>query len=1061
MYNTFLNHSNDTHKHIIQAIILKLTDMESDLGLMLQELCISTATGTWLNEWGSWFGVRRKNRESDEDYSARIITSIKAPKSTLSALKDNAVNFLNSHYVDANYSESDIKVIEPYKFINAMSHRGTLSGMHRFPDGNYWRRNIVEISIPEEVTQEFIEMIDSIKAAGVQVLYSVEPLSGGILTGFSENENFFTDSNIIIERQSTRMSEGVLLSISSGGTLSGRRKLWGIEHSVIFDSDIVNMFRVWDKSYLFQNGVWLPVAVPTEVKTPSQLSVIHGTLSGYKLPYVEIKTLPQQLTEQEKKHLQAPIQREMFTVKSHILSTQARLSEDTALSGSYGETYKYKGHASKVDTMIDAVFRGAVTDLERLLHTEISIPVNRWGGTLSGKRTLWGSEVLLSGSPKRVDMRRVFSESEVFKYSKQLATPFRRYGVRQDADTAILSVQDGVLSGPHDAEISLIYNAGELIEEEQTFLQPDIATEIGFLKPQVISVHSRLSGANVMSGAYKDTHDRPLFEAKAELFAEDLSNAKALVNDLTFDMYIMRGLNDRRKNILSGRSSIATVDNIGLDIKHKDSSINWGSHVLTVAEVLQQFANKSIADLYDFEPITSIQGFVHSEFDLIVQASSVCKIEAKNPISAIELGYGIEIESGDDQFYCDSSVSLAYENMQDEYRITADKQLSQELLINSGDDTPAYISTDISLDYELDSSEQVLLGENTINRESIVNNLPWITSHIITVEDLLNEFDCLSVEEATIQIANYMPIHRHEISRFSDVLHDASYIQLNNDVAVSHCIDIQAQRGGDISREINLVSSAYFSDNAFNWGSPVLTVSEVCYQFAGKSLDELYNFKSPTSMQGAMDSDVHLKIQPSSVCLSITGKILSDSALEHETKTKESDTQFYFDTGVSIAKNTSQQDSYSVVTDRKIEYELLHNNIQPLPLHELTEISFAYAVDSSKQTLLIENTVGNESVMNNQPWISSHIILVKDLLHEFEYTSIDEIDGKIMNHLPIHRNDISSANEILHDSSHSEVSNDLEISHCVDVQMDAGTVKEINREMAFELSTSFRNTAFN
>ena len=83
------------------------------------------------------------------------------------------------------------------------------------------------------------------------------------------------------------------------------------------------------------------------------------------------------------------------------------------------------------------------------------------------------------------------------------------------------------------------------------------------------------------------------------------------------------------------------------------------------------------------------------------------------------------------------------------------------------------------------------------------------------------------------------------------------------------------------------------------------------------------------------------------------------------------------------------------------------------------------------------------------------------MLHEFEDIYIDEIDGKIMNRLPIHRNDISSANDILHDSSHSESSNDLEISHCVDVQMDAGSVSEINREMNFELSASFRNTAFN
>ena len=118
LYNTFLDKSNETHKTIIKAIMNQLGNVETDLNKMILELCILTATGDWLNEWGNWFGVYRRINESDSDFSERIIISIKSPKSTLHAIKEHSANFLNYEYsVESNskYTKDDIEIYEPWK----------------------------------------------------------------------------------------------------------------------------------------------------------------------------------------------------------------------------------------------------------------------------------------------------------------------------------------------------------------------------------------------------------------------------------------------------------------------------------------------------------------------------------------------------------------------------------------------------------------------------------------------------------------------------------------------------------------------------------------------------------------------------------------------------------------------------------------------------------------------------------------------------------------------------------------------------------------------------------
>lgn len=240
LYNITLGKANEVHRHTIQAIMLKLLDLEKDLDLMLMELCITTATGEWLDEWGSWFGVYRKLYEEDKIYSNRIISSIKAPKSTINAIKENAANFLNTTSGENKFTKEDIIVFEPYEYLAMYSHRGTLSGQHRFEDAEYWRRNVIDISLPADITQEFIDMLDTVRAAGVKVVYSVRPFKNTVISQY-ENSNIYSKNLIYHEFYVGPETQGNSLSLKNSYCfpLSGRRIIYGITVTIV--QELINL----------------------------------------------------------------------------------------------------------------------------------------------------------------------------------------------------------------------------------------------------------------------------------------------------------------------------------------------------------------------------------------------------------------------------------------------------------------------------------------------------------------------------------------------------------------------------------------------------------------------------------------------------------------------------------------------------------------------------------------------------------------------------------------------------------------------------------------------------
>lgn len=225
IFNTTLK-SDTVHHAVIQSIYDAFILVDNDIDLMRLEMCLSTASGSWLDYWGDFFTVYRKANESDSNYSRRIIEHVIRPKTTIPALKEYIVEYLNDEY-QTSYTLDDVQIKEPWKDIGKLSHKGLLSRDALFYSGDYYRHSIIDISIPEKLTQDLMDLVLSVKAAGVKVIWSFLN-SYGIVTGFNEANWAQADYARHIFMQTQRNAYGglILSNTSPFPLLSGRREIW-------------------------------------------------------------------------------------------------------------------------------------------------------------------------------------------------------------------------------------------------------------------------------------------------------------------------------------------------------------------------------------------------------------------------------------------------------------------------------------------------------------------------------------------------------------------------------------------------------------------------------------------------------------------------------------------------------------------------------------------------------------------------------------------------------------------------------------------------------------------
>ena len=225
IYKMNLTQSSKVHYAVIQSIYDLFVMAKDDIDLMRLEMCLSTATGKWLDTWGEYFAIYRKKDEGDDLYRTRIIDSIIKPKTTIPSIKDTVVDYLNNKY-DEEFTQTDVVIKEPWWWLSKYSHKGTLSHSTRMYSNDYWCHAVIDIQIPERVTRDLIDLVNAIKAAGVKVFWGTV-FTWDILSGFNNANDAWAAYSRHLKTKTQRNLNGLVLSQSSKTmSLSGTREVW-------------------------------------------------------------------------------------------------------------------------------------------------------------------------------------------------------------------------------------------------------------------------------------------------------------------------------------------------------------------------------------------------------------------------------------------------------------------------------------------------------------------------------------------------------------------------------------------------------------------------------------------------------------------------------------------------------------------------------------------------------------------------------------------------------------------------------------------------------------------
>lgn len=152
---------------VLQALATTLTDAETETIESKIQLSLGTATGEFLSDWGSWFGIPRKVGETDEDYRTRIKRYMFMKRGTIPAIIDAIRYYLKDQ-------EANIQVYEPWTDMFMLDRlHSTLDGKTHL-SGNYYRYAIMDITMDRPFPAGLADVIRAFKPAGVYFYVSID-----------------------------------------------------------------------------------------------------------------------------------------------------------------------------------------------------------------------------------------------------------------------------------------------------------------------------------------------------------------------------------------------------------------------------------------------------------------------------------------------------------------------------------------------------------------------------------------------------------------------------------------------------------------------------------------------------------------------------------------------------------------------------------------------------------------------------------------------------------------------------------------------------------------------
>lgn len=263
---------------VLENIDNILEKASKDSMLVKDELSILTATGEYLDEWGSWFGIRRADGEEDEQYRRRMLSVMSNPKSTIPAIEETIRSYFNN-------PDMYVKVYEPHKNIKIFNI-STFSGPDKFQSGDYWRHSVIDIHLKDVFIDEHLKSsIKDVKSAGIGVYYTITPVlhEDGVLIFLKEQslslERELEITPKLIDYNTTKFSE----LFNEHTKRSGIREIY---RNFEIGVDLGEVSAKGKDNEIYTNWQSISYAGRSSASFRSGLSSTkkyNGSLSGYKL----------------------------------------------------------------------------------------------------------------------------------------------------------------------------------------------------------------------------------------------------------------------------------------------------------------------------------------------------------------------------------------------------------------------------------------------------------------------------------------------------------------------------------------------------------------------------------------------------------------------------------------------------------------------------------------------------------------------------------------------------------------------------------------------------------
>lgn len=145
---------------VLHAIAGALSDAEKELIPSKMQSSLKTASGSYLDYWGYWFGVIRKTNEDDDSYRYRIVQYLLLGRGTVASIIEGIKHALDDQ-------SATITIYEPWQNIFYLDKSKMDSSYYM--QGSYYRYGVITVNIDRPLDESIWLAIQAFKPAGVRI----------------------------------------------------------------------------------------------------------------------------------------------------------------------------------------------------------------------------------------------------------------------------------------------------------------------------------------------------------------------------------------------------------------------------------------------------------------------------------------------------------------------------------------------------------------------------------------------------------------------------------------------------------------------------------------------------------------------------------------------------------------------------------------------------------------------------------------------------------------------------------------------------------------------------